>query len=254
MRVASSIVAAIAVIAASTAFGQDSREALQQRLTTRYTLTHPSGDEHDILKPGIVLVLQKDHLVMVPVSQPDLMPNTYKDGKVGQSRFSKMPGLSKRVFMTTEKMWVTQIEVKDDAVVFNLLSDPVDDVRYKGVLRFPFAKGTVPLFDQVNGQISEVFSTENLPGEAAAPPERQRPAVARKTDAPAAAPPPPLEVPPAPSSPPAAKSVSVGQTTDQVVAMFGQPTKILKPSSSKQIYIYPDMKVTFVNGKVTDFQ
>jgi hypothetical protein len=58
--------------------------------------------------------------------------------------------------------------------------------------------------------------------------------------------------PPPPDAPPA--TIELGQTVDQVVAGSGQPTKILKPSASKQIYVYKDMRVTFINGKVTGIE
>lgn len=48
-------------------------------------------------------------------------------------------------------------------------------------------------------------------------------------------------------------SVQLGQTPDQVVAALGQPDKIVT-LGAKQIYVYKDLKVTFVNGKVTDAQ
>jgi len=35
--------------------------------------------------------------------------------------------------------------------------------------------------------------------------------------------------------------------------MLGQPSKIVN-LGAKQIYIYKDMKITFVKGKVTDVQ
>jgi hypothetical protein len=38
-----------------------------------------------------------------------------------------------------------------------------------------------------------------------------------------------------------------------VVAAFGQPEKMVK-LGAKEIYYYKDLKVTFVNGKVTDVQ
>ena len=47
--------------------------------------------------------------------------------------------------------------------------------------------------------------------------------------------------------------LSVGQTPEQVMAALGQPKQIVK-LGAKQIYVYPDMKVTFVNGKVSDIQ
>ena len=42
-------------------------------------------------------------------------------------------------------------------------------------------------------------------------------------------------------------------TPDQVTNALGKPDKIVK-LTSKQIFIYKDMKVTFVNGKVSDVQ
>lgn len=60
--------------------------------------------------------------------------------------------------------------------------------------------------------------------------------------------PPTAETPPTPP-----KTISLGQTKDQVLASFGQPQKIAN-LGIREVYYYPDMKVTFVNGKVTDVQ
>jgi hypothetical protein len=38
-----------------------------------------------------------------------------------------------------------------------------------------------------------------------------------------------------------------------VIAAFGQPDKIVN-LGAKKLYIYKDMKVTFVGGKVSDVQ
>jgi len=56
---------------------------------------------------------------------------------------------------------------------------------------------------------------------------------------------------PAPAVPPA--TISLGQTTDQVVSILGQPKNIVD-LGPKKIYVYPDIKVTFNNGKVTDVE
>lgn len=45
----------------------------------------------------------------------------------------------------------------------------------------------------------------------------------------------------------------LGQTAEQIVARLGQPKKIVN-LGTKEIYYYPDMKVTFMNGKITDVQ
>jgi hypothetical protein len=47
---------------------------------------------------------------------------------------------------------------------------------------------------------------------------------------------------------------SVGQTIEQVVANNGQPARIAEGAGGKKIYMYKDMKVTFIGGKVTDVQ
>ena len=51
----------------------------------------------------------------------------------------------------------------------------------------------------------------------------------------------------------APQSVSLGMTIDQVVAMLGQP-QVVGDLGSKKVYNYGNMKVIFVDGKVTDVQ
>ncbi|MGB9233023.1 MAG: hypothetical protein WCC04_01315 [Terriglobales bacterium] len=53
--------------------------------------------------------------------------------------------------------------------------------------------------------------------------------------------------------PPEPQQIEKGQTTDQVKASLGQPDKIVN-LGSKQIWVYKDLKVTFLNGKVSDVQ
>jgi len=52
---------------------------------------------------------------------------------------------------------------------------------------------------------------------------------------------------------PEPQQIEKGQTPDQVKATLGQPDKIVN-FGSKQIFIYKDLKVTFLNGKVSDVQ
>jgi hypothetical protein len=59
--------------------------------------------------------------------------------------------------------------------------------------------------------------------------------------------------PPAPAPPAASATVELGQTTDQVQAAMGAPTRVAN-LGPKVIYYYSGMKVTFMNGKVSDVQ
>jgi hypothetical protein len=51
----------------------------------------------------------------------------------------------------------------------------------------------------------------------------------------------------------ATQSVSLGMTIDQVVGLLGQPTMV-GDLGSKKIYSYGNMKIIFIDGKVTDIQ
>jgi hypothetical protein len=52
------------------------------------------------------------------------------------------------------------------------------------------------------------------------------------------------------SKAPAHEKIGVGQSIDQVTALLGQPNRIVD-AGAKKVYIYPDLKITFVDGKVT---
>ena len=53
--------------------------------------------------------------------------------------------------------------------------------------------------------------------------------------------------------PPEPAQIEKGQTPDQVKAAIGMPDKIIN-LGAKEIYVYKDIKVTFINGKVSDVQ
>ncbi len=274
--------AAVLVGISLTAAAQDPRSSIHDALVAKYALTKPTADKTDIVTAGAVLVLEKDDLMMEDVTNPNPYQNTYKNGRITQNalgRFSKwshsLPGAAKedtsiRRFVAGEKMWVTKIDVKENGVLFELFTDAYNDVRYGATLLFPFPKGSVPSKDEAEKLVGEVFNVQ--PADDAKDGQQQAPAggqQAASNPAPAngpaqgapaqpapaqqqtEAPPPAIAPPPPPPADP--KTVSIGQTPDQVTASLGQPEKIVK-LGTKQIYYYKDMKVIFVNGKVSDVQ
>jgi hypothetical protein len=78
--------------------------------------------------------------------------------------------------------------------------------------------------------------------------EASGPAASGPSDA-GYAPVPSPSAPAAPAAPPS--TISIGQTLEQVTASLGQPKTILNKGAT-QIYVYPDMKITFKGNKVTD--
>lgn len=274
------IAASLSVLLAAASFVANAQDksAIEQKLASKYALTKTTADKSDIVTAGAVLVLKKEKLLMVDVTSNNLYQNTYKDGKLTQNTLGKlsrfhMPGIpgvpqapstnvAQRDFVTGEKVWVTKIEMKDTGVNVELYSDAIDNVRYRAVINFQF-KGSDPIGDQAEKLMAEVFDVQpgddsggkdaQQKGPADAGQAQQAPAPAAQPQADAA--PPPIAPPPPPADepPPAPKTIALGQTKDVVIATFGQPGKIAK-IGAKEIYYYSDLKVTFVNGKVTDVQ
>jgi hypothetical protein len=256
---------------------------LEQQLDSQYALTTPTADNTDIVTMGSVLILQKKGLSAGAVANKVPTQNTYKDGQIksataavrkglgGFSSLSAVPGLGglaaasgvagsaagtagpARDFVNGEKLYVTKITVdrsKNNGIVFDLISDAYGDAgRYKATLRIELPKGALASGDlaQIQPILAQVFKVAPAEDQSTAAQGKRQPAGA----APAAA------IAPRPLPPPdpvvETKSIEVGQTKDQVVATLGQPDKIVK-AGSKEIYQYKDLKVTFVNGKMTDVQ
>jgi hypothetical protein len=173
-----------------------------------------------------------------------------------------------RDFVNGEKLYVTKITVDRarNGIVFDLISDAYGDAgRFKASLRFELPKGSLASEDlaQVDPIIVQVFKIAPADSNAAAAPGGQPSAPAAATQTPPApvaqvqpeAPLEPIAPPPPPPPDPVVetKSIEVGQTKDQVVAILGKPDKTFKVGT-KEIYQYKDIKVTFVNGKMTDAQ
>jgi len=263
---------------------QGQKATLEKQLESEYTLTTPTADNTDIVTMGSVLILQKKGLSAGAVSSKVETQNTYKDGQIKSGaatairRFGGLPGIGNipgvgtaagtasgaaggsRDFVNGEKLYVTKITVDrgKNNIVFDLISDAYGDAgRFKATLRVEFPKGVLAAEDlaKIDPTIAEVFKvappdqSAAAPAAAAAPPPAP---VAQAAPEPVLA---PIEPPPPPPPDPVVetKSIEVGQTKDQVVAILGKPDKIVK-AGTKEIYQYKDIKVTFVNGKMTDAQ
>lgn len=142
----------------------DWRTQTRDALESEYTLTKVTADRNDIVTEGAVLVLKKDNLLMVPASAPNLAPNTYKDGRIAQGLVGsivRVPGVARsKTFKTGDLLWATKIDVNESGVVFDLVSAPIDGMRYKSSLRLPFLKGSQPTSDQMRQIVSEVLDTQ----------------------------------------------------------------------------------------------
>jgi hypothetical protein len=217
---------------------QNNGAELQKQLESVYPLTQATVDYTDIVKAGAVLVLQKDGLQMCNVTVLP-MHNFYKNGQLTQGGFmsainkfnASMGGeVTNRRFAAGEKFWVTRIDVGNDGVTFHLLSDPLPDLRYHAMLKFPFPKGQTPPAEQMLATVAEVIKPDESAG--TAEPQQQ------------------VSAAPAPAE---TKTIALGQSKDQVLKTFGPPAKVAQ-LGSKEIDYYSDMKVTFTNNVVTNVE
>jgi hypothetical protein len=261
------LVASACLLSSTVAIAQNAVPVndIEKQLLDLYQTTKATADGTDIVTAGSVIVLQKDHLLMDAVDNVVPTPNVYKNGSIaslaGAAGFLKALGgiphnpfannaavsaattgaAATREFVTGEKFWVTKIDTRPDGVTLSLLSDPIKDKRYHATLKFPFAKGSVPTADDVAGLVSEVLKIDDSSQDQQSAsngnqPQGNQPQGNQQQAAPAAA---------------APKTIALGQSRDQVIAALGVPAKVVQ-LGPKEIDVYPDMKVTFLQNHVVD--
>ena len=240
---------AVGLVGVQAARGQEGDGgSLADQLKSQYKLAKRGSDSNggSIVEPGTVLVIQKGGILGVPFSNVAMAPATYKDGDLhGPTGAQKMfIGNNTHQLTIGEKVYVTKIDVhqKNDKVMLTIVEcDACNGVQqpssYKSAVVFQFPKDYLSKADgaQVKDFISQVLAPDTAAGDqqAQSQPQQQQAAAPQQ------------QAPPA--------TIAVGQTVDQVQASLGQPEKIVN-LTNKQIYVYKDLKITFVNGKVSDVQ
>jgi hypothetical protein len=209
----------------------DWQDELTKQIKTTYTLTETGMDRLRITKPGTVFTVQLEGLAADPSSDATFSQNKFRDGELKQSK-GIIPFLQDkkrtRNLRPGERVYLFKADVKDTEInlyvitcdLFDVnISGTTQQVRYKSLVTVQFPKGYLATaeFGKVKGVIEGLFAPES--GVTSAAP----------------------------------KSIELGQTTAQVEEIIGKPEKIIK-LGEKTIYVYKDMKVTFINGRLTDVQ
>ncbi|MGA2424778.1 MAG: hypothetical protein ABSG07_12300 [Terriglobales bacterium] len=273
------VVALIAVgITPCLVFAQAPTISLEDQLKAQYTLVKMGADSSGtaVIEQGTVLVVKKGGILGVPYSDQSIFSTKYESGVVhspnalGQKALGF--GLGKlgrqapttQFFQVNNKVYPAKLAVnlpKDQVVIGIVACDSCNNTDpktfFKADVVFQFPKGTLATTNpsqvedaiagllaiddsansndqgnnnqqggqgqgQGNGQGNDQGNNQGGGGggqQQQAPPEQ----------------------------------IEKGQTPDQVVAAIGQPDKIIN-LGAKQIYVYKDIKVTFINGKVSDVQ
>jgi hypothetical protein len=223
---------------------------LQEQLKAQYKLVRMGSDSGGVgvVEPGTLLAVQKGGVLSVPWAAMALCPAKFQDNSLHPSA-GFCAGMVKSVskyYEKGDKVYPVKIDVSLDKakISFTVVAcDSCNGVNpptsMKGEVVFQFAKGYLEKANagEVEDAIGQVFaiSDDNQQGDANAQPDQQQSGPQQQQQQ---------------AEP---QTIQLGMTTDQVQAVLGKPEKIFNVGA-KQIYTYKDVKVTFLNGKVSDVQ
>ena len=246
--------------------------SLQEQLAAQYKLVKMGSDTggYSVVEKGTLLAIQKGGILAVPYSDSSVLSTKYEGGTIHSpsglavvGRKSLMGRFGKEqtthLFAVGDKVYPMKIDVnvaKDSVTVGIVACDTcnkTDPPTYnKAQVVFEFPKGSLAAADataveKTIGQvltISDDDAQQDKADDKGADKGGQQQQGGQdqgqqqqQADQPAAEP----------------VSIEKGMTPDQVEGAMGKPDKKVT-LGVKQIYYYKDMKVIFMNGKVSDVQ
>ena len=249
---------------------------LQEQLAAQYKLVKMGSDTSgpSVVEAGTLLAIQKGGILGVPYSDKTILTTKYESGTVhtpsglmvqgrkalfGRFSQTQSEGQTTHLFAKGDKVYPTKIDVnlaKDNVTLSIVACDTcnkTDPPTYnKAQVAFQFPAGTLASasagqVEDVIGQLLSISSDDAQQGGDQGGNDQQGnnqqggDQGAAQGQAQQQAP------------PPEPQQIEKGQTPDQVKAALGAPDKIVN-LGSKQIFVYKDLKVTFINGKVSDVQ
>jgi hypothetical protein len=213
------------------AYGKSWKDELIEKIAAMYVPTDRSiWDLENVKAGGTVMVLTQDGALGSLSTDARYYGTDIKDGKI--STEGAPMGRNSQLLKKGQKVYLTSIKIVDyqgsDVLrLFFLTADTFQRVeggntatrRYKGSLDYLFTGGYLQTanFADVKKAINRVIVAQS---------EYQ-------------------EAPPA--------TVGLGMSPAEVEEVLGKPSKVVD-LGTKKIYVYSDIKVTFVDGKVTDVQ
>ena len=248
-------VAVVLAIVALASFAAAQAVTLQEQLNAEYKPVQMAGNGTVVVEPGTLLTVQKGGIISVPWKAVVHCAAKFQDNTLHPS-VGFCAGMMKSVSQYLQKgnkVYPLKMEVNLDKakISFQVVScdscngvDPATGM--KGEVVFQFAKGYLEKANagEVEDLIGQVFAISNddqqAPGSDSNQPGNQQAsqqAPAQQQQEQQAEP----------------QTIQLGMSTDQVQGAMGKPEKIFN-LGAKQIFVYKDVKVTFLNGKVSDVQ
>ncbi|HKR83399.1 MAG TPA: hypothetical protein VJS37_04440 [Terriglobales bacterium] len=224
-------VVVLTLIAPSLLLAKSWKDELIQKVTAIYPETDRSiWNLENIKAGGKVMVLTQDGALGSLSTDSRYYGTDVKDGKLStegapMGRNSQLLKKGQRVVLTSVK--IIEYQGSDVLRLFFLTADTIERVeggntttrRYKGSLDYFFPGGYLPTADfaDVKKAINAAIVAESEYQDAGA------------------------------------ATVSLGMTPAEVESVLGKPSKVVD-LGNKKIFVYADIKITFMDGKVADVQ
>ena len=203
---------------------------LEEALKGKYDLAKTGIDRLRITKPGTVLVIQKDGIFANPSTDYGTLTTKVVDGNVIEPKgvWGFFANQTDRSLKAAEKVYVIRIEVGTKEIKFEIITCDSAAIAVKGNTRQTRYAATVAF--QFSEAVLEAADVEGIK---------------KVIDA--------VLIPEAEVGAANTKTVELGQTPEQVRSILGAPENIIK-LGSKEIFVYKNLKVVFMDGKVSDVQ
>jgi hypothetical protein len=264
------VLMAATILPISVAFAQ--APTLPEQLAAQYKLVKMGSDTsgYSVVEKGTLLAIQKGGILAVPYGDQNILANKYEGGTIhapsGLSLMGRKSIMGKfgkeqttHLFAVGDKVYPMKIDVnvaKDTVTVGIVACDTcnkTDPPTYnKANVVFQFPKGSLAAADglaveKVVGQVLLISDEQDDKGgdKAADKGGDQQQGAQDQGQGQG------QQAAEQPAAEPA--SIEKGMSPDQVEAAMGKPEKKVT-LGAKQIYYYKDMKVIFMNGKVSDVQ
>lgn len=253
--------------------------SLQDQLAAQYKLVKMGSDTsgYSVVEPGTLLAIQKGGVLGVPYSDKTVLTTKYENGTVhgpstamtearkhlfGHFSQTASEGQTTHLFQKGDKVYPTKVavNVEKDTVELGIVAcdtcnntDPPTYNKAQVLFQFPrgsLAKASAGDVEDTIGQLLAISDDSQQGGDQNGQQQGQQQGD-QGQQAGDQGQGQGQQQPPAQQAEP--QTIEKGQTPEQVEAALGKPDKIVN-LGAKQLYIYKDLKVTFVNGKVTDVQ
>lgn len=253
------------------ALAQAGAPTLQEQLAAQYKLVKMGSDTsgYSVVEEGTLLAVQKGGIMGVPYSDKTTLTNKYENGTVhgpnaamtearkklfGHFSQTASEGQTTHLMKKGDKVYPTKIDVKvdKDVVLLGIVecdtcnnTDPPTWAKANVEFQFPkgsLAKASAGDVEDTIGQLLAI-SDDSQQGGGDQQGQQQQGGQQGGQDQGGGQ----------QQGGGEPQTIQMGMTIDQVQASLGQPSKVVN-LGPKQIYVYKDLKVTFLNGRVVDVQ